>query len=68
MNDKFVPTVNFKIMSGGQTGADRAGLDWAIAHGRMEVGVQKGRPFRRRENRSDLLASGDSDGELSSAY
>src|SRR5437870_597323 len=22
-----------KIVSGGQTGADRAGLDWAIAHG-----------------------------------
>jgi len=23
----------FKIVSGGQTGADQAGLDWAIAHG-----------------------------------
>jgi len=23
----------FKIVSGGQTGADRAGLDWALAHG-----------------------------------
>ena len=33
MNDKFVPTSDFKIMSGGQTGADRAGLDWAIVHG-----------------------------------
>ena len=33
MNDKFVPAGDFKIMSGGQTGADRAGLDWAIAHG-----------------------------------
>jgi hypothetical protein len=25
--------VGFKIISGGQTGADRAALDWAIAHG-----------------------------------
>lgn len=33
MNDKFVPATDFKIMSGGQTGADRAGLDWAIGHG-----------------------------------
>jgi hypothetical protein len=23
----------FKIVSGGQTGADRAGLDWAVKHG-----------------------------------
>ena len=30
---KVVPASEFKIMSGGQTGADRAGLDWAIGHG-----------------------------------
>src|SRR5262249_28494543 len=27
------PQVPIKIVSGGQTGADRAALDWAIAHG-----------------------------------
>jgi len=31
--DRFVIPPGFKIVSGGQTGADRAGLDWAIAHG-----------------------------------
>lgn len=33
MPDRFPIPANFKIVSGGQTGADRAGLDWAIAHG-----------------------------------
>ena len=35
MNDqfeKFVIPDGFKIVSGGQTGADQAGLDWAIAN------------------------------------
>lgn len=33
MNEVFVLPDNFKIIAGGQTGADQAGLDWAIAHG-----------------------------------
>lgn len=33
MDDKFVPPSDLKIVSGGQTGADRAGLDWAITRG-----------------------------------
>lgn len=33
MSDQFAASRNFKIISGGQTGADRAGLDWAIEHG-----------------------------------
>lgn len=32
MNDKYVAPADFKVVSGGQSGADRAGLDWAIAH------------------------------------
>ena len=31
--DQLVITSGFRIVSGGQTGADRAGLDWAIARG-----------------------------------
>ena len=31
--ERFQIPPGFKIVSGGQTGADRAGLDWAIAHG-----------------------------------
>lgn len=31
--DIFVIGSGFTIVSGGQSGADRAGLDWAIAHG-----------------------------------
>jgi putative molybdenum carrier protein len=30
---KYSIPKGFKIVSGGQTGADQAGLDWAIAHG-----------------------------------
>jgi predicted Rossmann fold nucleotide-binding protein DprA/Smf involved in DNA uptake len=30
---KYSITNQFKVISGGQTGADRAGLDWAIKHG-----------------------------------
>ncbi|WP_234484116.1 putative molybdenum carrier protein [Noviherbaspirillum pedocola] len=33
MDDLFKVDSGFLLMSGGQTGADRAGLDWAIAHG-----------------------------------
>ena len=37
MPERYVAARGFKIISGGQTGADRAGLDWAIdnhvAHG-----------------------------------
>lgn len=33
MREKFVAPPEFRIVSGGQTGADRAGLDWAIRHG-----------------------------------
>jgi hypothetical protein len=33
MSDKYQIPSGFKIVSGGQTGADQAGLDWAIAHG-----------------------------------
>src|ERR1017187_8986814 len=29
----FQPPPDFKIVSGGQTGADQAALDWAISHG-----------------------------------
>jgi hypothetical protein len=33
MTGNFHLPSEFKIVSGGQAGADRAGLDWAIAHG-----------------------------------
>lgn len=33
MTDIFTLVANFTIVSGGQTGADRAALDWAIRHG-----------------------------------
>lgn len=33
MTDRYPIPPGFKIVSGGQTGADQAGLDWAIAHG-----------------------------------
>lgn len=33
MPDKYVIPSEFRIVSGAQTGADQAGLDWAIAHG-----------------------------------
>lgn len=32
MNLRYVVPKDFKIISGGQTGADQAGLDWAIEH------------------------------------
>ncbi len=52
MSDKFVPTGDFKIMSGGQTGADRAGLNWAIARGFAHGGwCPKGR--RSEDGRID---------------
>lgn len=44
MEDVFVVGDSFTIVSGGQTGADRAGLDWAIAHGLKHGGwCPKGR-------------------------
>lgn len=33
MEDVYVVDSSFTVVSGGQTGADRAGLDWAIANG-----------------------------------
>ena len=33
MTEKYILPADFKIISGGQTGADQAGLDWAIHHG-----------------------------------
>ncbi len=33
MTDRYALTPDFRIVSGGQTGADMAGLDWAIANG-----------------------------------
>jgi hypothetical protein len=33
MTDRYPIPPGFKIVSGGQTGADQAGLDWAIVHG-----------------------------------
>jgi len=33
MSDRYVMPVGFRIVSGGQAGADRAGLDWAVQHG-----------------------------------
>jgi len=33
MIDVFAVPPGFRIVSGGQTGADQAGLDWAISHG-----------------------------------
>ena len=33
MEDGFMAGDDFMLVSGGQTGADRAGLDWAIAQG-----------------------------------
>jgi hypothetical protein len=32
MSDKYVAPPALKVISGGQSGADQAGLDWAIAH------------------------------------
>jgi len=32
VTEKYTLPKDFKIVSGGQTGADQAGLDWAIAH------------------------------------
>lgn len=32
MNDQFLTPADFRIVSGGQSGADVAGLDWAIAN------------------------------------
>ena len=33
MDERYTLDGKFRIISGGQTGADRAALDWAIAHG-----------------------------------
>src|SRR4249919_2292872 len=33
MSEKYRLPPGFRIVSGGQTGADQAALDWAIAHG-----------------------------------
>ncbi len=33
MDEVFIAGAGFKVISGGQSGADRAGLDWALAHG-----------------------------------
>ena len=33
MNDRYVMPLGFRIVSGGQAGADRAGLDWALQNG-----------------------------------
>jgi hypothetical protein len=33
MNETFIVGEGFTLVSGGQSGADRAGLDWAIEHG-----------------------------------
>ncbi|MGO8927060.1 MAG: YpsA SLOG family protein [Limisphaerales bacterium] len=39
-----------KIISGGQTGADRAALDWAIEHGIPHGGLRpNGRMFQKGE-------------------
>jgi hypothetical protein len=44
MIDPYILPINFKIVAGGQTGADQAGLDWAIAHGILHGGwCPKGR-------------------------
>lgn len=32
MDKKYLIPSGFKVISGGQTGADRAGLDWAMSH------------------------------------
>ena len=55
MTEKYILPADFKIISGGQTGADQAGLEWAIRHGVAHGGwCPKGR-------RSE-------DGPISSAY
>lgn len=33
MTDRYVAPNDFKVVAGGQSGADQGGLDWAIAHG-----------------------------------
>lgn len=33
MSDQYLLPLGFRIVSGGQAGADRAGLDWALRHG-----------------------------------
>lgn len=44
MSDTYQLPNNFQIVSGGQTGADLAALDWAIAHGVLHGGwCPKGR-------------------------
>jgi hypothetical protein len=66
MSDKYSIPEGFKIVSGGQTGADQAGLDWAIAHGishggwcpkgrKTEVGVADERYLLRETPSSNYL-------------
>lgn len=44
MQDSYIVTKDFIVVSGGQTGADQAGLDWAIDHGAKHGGwCPKGR-------------------------
>lgn len=38
MDDVFLAGAGFTVVSGGQSGADRAGLDWAIAQGIRHAG------------------------------
>jgi hypothetical protein len=39
---------SLKIISGGQTGADRAGLDWDIKHGFTRTSLSKGRCLKSK--------------------
>lgn len=66
MTDRYPIPPGFRIVSGGQTGADQAGLDWAIAHGiphggwcpkgrKTEVGVADERYLLRETPSSNYL-------------
>ena len=64
MNDNYVVPAGFKVISGGQSGADCAGLDWAIAHNLPHAGwCPKGRrseegPIDARYQLTETPASG----------
>lgn len=58
-----------RIVSGGQTGADRGALDFAIKHGYIHGGwAPPWTPGRRRRHSGQVSAHGDSGGWLPATY
>jgi hypothetical protein len=64
MADKYRVPANFRIVSGGQTGADQGGLDWAIARGPARWMVPQGTTDGIGPNRSQVPADGDPPSQL----